>query len=134
MNINRKNFATRLATIAAGAVLAFGATSAAAATDGFKVSVDVNYADLDLDTKAGAKALYARLETASRNVCGLGSNRDKATLKQLQDARQCYREALKHAVESVGDDALAMLPANTRRSYDRVTANVRSAGSIDSGA
>jgi UrcA family protein len=58
-------------------------------------SATVRYADLNLNTRAGVQALYARLRTASRSVCGVGERR---ALVETIAAKTCYREVLANAV------------------------------------
>ena len=117
-----KTVITAIATVVAGATLALGAPSAMAATSVERVATQVNFADLDLDTTAGAKALYQRIDTASRNVCGVGDNLDKGSLKEQRQAKACYQQALKKALEAVGEDSLAQLPASQRREIERLIA------------
>ena len=65
----------------------------------------VNYADLRLDTREGAKALYARLEAAAHIVCrayeGPALPRDRVD--------QCVDYSLRRAVAGIGAPRLAML-------------------------
>jgi len=80
--------------------LSHAATSAA---------VTVRYADLNLATTAGNDALYARLVSAARQVCGeAGSIRD---LGQLAAIQACQREAVANAVHSVHSTQLAAVYA-----------------------
>ena len=74
-------------------------------------AVTVRYADLNLGTAAGNNALYARLVSAARKVCGeAGSIRD---LGQLAATQACQREAIANAVHSVHSTQLAAV--NARR-------------------
>lgn len=118
MNTNRTILRTALVVMAAGSLMALGGNALASAAD----SVRVNFADLDLETTAGAKALYERIETASRNVCGIGSRIDSGTLKEQRDAKRCFRQSMKEALQAVGHDALARLPADERSAASRVIA------------
>jgi len=52
------------------AVLVLGAASAHAQSDNSDRQVVVNYADLNVASQDGAKALYARVNFASAEVCG----------------------------------------------------------------
>ena len=70
------------------------------------VSITVSYEDLNVDTDAGVKALYRRLQRAAVTVC---NSRQEATLGSrlhATDSRRCYAEALTSAVENIGNDAL----------------------------
>jgi UrcA family protein len=60
-------------------------------------SITVQYADLDLDHKAGIVALYARLDGAARQVCG----DRQADLRAKQAYRTCVHKALSAAVERI---------------------------------
>jgi UrcA family protein len=64
-------------------------------------SVKVTFADLDLTKQEGAKALYRRLQQASKQACDVRGLKVEGTLKRISEARQCYREALTGAVEKV---------------------------------
>ena len=68
--------------------------------------VNVSFADLNIDNAAGAKILYARLQRASQEVCGIGSNVDVRSLTETRKARACYDKALSAAVEKIDSDAL----------------------------
>ncbi len=121
-NSKGKTVITAIATLIAGATLTLAAPGAMGATTVERVVTQVNFADLDLDTAAGAKALYQRIDTASRNVCGVGDNLDKGSLKEQRHAKTCYQQALKNALEAVGEDSLAQLPARQRREIARLIA------------
>jgi UrcA family protein len=58
----------------------------------------VRYADLDLSKSTDAKALYGRLERASKAVCRSLETRE---VKRMQLHQACYEEALSNAVASV---------------------------------
>jgi UrcA family protein len=82
----------RKTLLAALVVLAVPGT-AAAATPGIQtVSVDVNYADLNLQGAAGAETLSRRLEAAVNAVCARPSiSRDLKGMKAWQDCRDAAR-------------------------------------------
>lgn len=69
-------------------------------------AVKVSYADLNIENAAGAKILYARLQRASQEVCGIGSHTVVRSLTETRKARACYEEALATAVERVDSDTL----------------------------
>ena len=62
-------------------------------------SVTVHYSDLNLDTEAGATALYGRLVGAARNVCG--DEVSVIDINQLRDIEQCRKQTLAEAVYDV---------------------------------
>jgi len=64
-------------------------------------SVKVSFADLNLEKQEGAKALYRRLQHASKQVCGVRGLRQPGNLKSIGKTRQCYREVLTGAVEKI---------------------------------
>ena len=89
--------------------LSHAATPAAGAA-----AVTVRYADLNLGTAAGNSALYARLVSAARQVCGeTGDIRD---LGRLAATQACRREAIANAVHSVHSTQLAAVYAKRQGS------------------
>ena len=101
----RSIVATALVTltgIAATAVLlGLGVTPAwSAAPDAH--SVTVSFRDLDLSTQAGAKALYGRIQSAARKVCG----NPGADVIEQSIWRSCYRNAVSDAVGKVNSPLL----------------------------
>ncbi len=58
----------------------------------------MRYADLNLGTAAGNDALYARLVSAARKVCG--ETGDIRELGQLAATQACQREAIANAVRA----------------------------------
>jgi UrcA family protein len=71
--------------------------------------VVVQYADLNLTTVAGAKALYARLSAAAERACG--DTPRSPTLKERQHYKSCYESTLNRAVEKVGSQQVHTLHA-----------------------
>ena len=61
-------------------------------------TVTVKYADLNLDTQAGAAALYNRIRYAAVQVCG---NADPARLDQVAAARPCVQRAIAASVNTI---------------------------------
>ena len=84
---------------------------AAAPTQFGNVSVKVSYADLDIDSKAGAKVLYTRLRRASEEVCGIQSHVINGSLAATSKARTCFRKTLEASVEKIDSDALSEIHA-----------------------
>jgi UrcA family protein len=59
-------------------------------------SITVQFADLDLDRKAGVAMLYARLDGAARRVCD-----QQAGLRAKQANRVCVNKALSAAIARI---------------------------------
>lgn len=66
--------------------------------------VVVSYADLNLDTDAGALALYRRISNAARRVCADHGSRD---VQQMRAVRACREQAITRAISDVGNEKLA---------------------------
>ncbi len=99
-----KLFKSLLVTIV---VVALGAPAIASASDKNElkgVSVKVSYADLNLKKKAGAQALYHRLQQASKQACDFHGFRNAGSVKRMTVTRRCYREALSAAVEQIDNE------------------------------
>ena len=96
-------------TALSACVVMVPALSHAATSAAEPAAVIVRYADLNLGTAAGNDALYARLVSAARKVCGEAGNiRD---LGQLAATQACQREAIANAVHSVHSTQLAAVYA-----------------------
>ena len=63
--------------------------------------VVVQYADLDLDSPEGAKALYARLSAAAGRACGNEPSARELTARTQFEA--CYERTLEKAIRKVGN-------------------------------
>jgi UrcA family protein len=72
-------------------------------------SVKVSYSDLNITNEAGAKLLYARLQRASQEVCGVGSHNIVRSLTETKKARACYEKALSAAVEKLDSELLTVI-------------------------
>ena len=72
-------------------------------------AVKVSYSDLNIANEAGAKLLYARLQRASQEVCGVGSHNIVRSLTETKKARSCYEKALSAAVEKIDSDVLTVV-------------------------
>lgn len=95
--------------VAAATLIAFGlplSASAAAPSQFEKVSVKVAYSDLNIESYSGAKALYARLQRASRKACNFRPSSRVLSVGEATDARRCYSSTLEAAVKKVGSDTL----------------------------
>ncbi len=92
-------------------IVALGAPVIASADTGSELkgtAVKVSYADLNLEKQEGAKALYRRLQQASRRACGRGLNA-KDRMKYLRDVQQCYREALSATVQKLDSELVTQI-------------------------
>jgi UrcA family protein len=89
--------------LAAIVIVALGAPAYATAdaSDLKGKSVKVSYADLNLEKYEGAKALYRRLQQASKQACELRSFREEGSLRVNSERLECYRNTLSEAVAEV---------------------------------
>ena len=81
--------------------------SGAAPSQGETDRVKVRFADLDIESKAGARVLYGRLKQASRQACNLKSYTQDRSLVYREAAKDCYEGALEKAVSKIDSKALA---------------------------
>jgi UrcA family protein len=83
-----------------------GTITLPAAADGRLVeeSLEVRYADLDLDKQVGVASLYARLRDAAEQVCNLGAGPQALFLSSSE--RGCVTAALEDAIAKVDRPAL----------------------------
>ena len=116
MPTNTRQTRTLATMIAVLATAGFASTAQAgdAADSGARYSdVVVHYSDLDLNSGAGNKALYARLSSAAERACGKEPNmRD---LKRHAQYRACYQERLNGAVDKIGTRELQALHESRAR-------------------
>lgn len=80
--------------------------SGAAPSQGERGSVKVKFADLNIESKAGARVLYARLQQASEQACNLNSYTQERSLVHIAVAKDCYEGALEKAVGKIDSKAL----------------------------
>ena len=108
----------KIASRGAAALLALAASfgalpSASAATpDDSVAAITVRYADLNLWTEAGSKALYQRIAYAAKQVCPADDMRD---LSRLVVARACQQAAIERAVRLVNNPQFAATYAAATR-------------------
>ena len=76
----------------------------------FKFSV--TYADLDIESEAGARVLYTRLKRAAETACDVRSWREVGSLRRVSQTKQCYDAALNTAVERIDSDELTRIHAS----------------------
>jgi UrcA family protein len=72
-----------------------------------RTQVVVDYADLDLDSVAGNKTLYARLSQAAERACG--PEPQGYNLRAQSKYRHCHEAALTKAVDRIGSPELQAL-------------------------
>ena len=72
-------------------------------------SITVSYADLDVDSEAGARTLYTRLRSAAERVCGVGSHLKLGSLAATIEAKDCYTESLDRAVAEIDNEQLTRI-------------------------
>jgi len=109
--------ATRRILVLAAACLLSGAALAAPAPH----TLTVRYADLKLDTPAGARALYARLQGAARFVCG----EEGTTLFAQRLYAQCYQRAISEAAQTVNSPRLTALVERAKKVTPPIAALLR---------
>jgi UrcA family protein len=97
-------------TLLIGCLAASAHATTTTATETVRQAV-VSYADLDLDTQAGAKTLQARIKFAARRVCGVYDGGVIAIEFRAQRYR-CAEQATARAVADV--DARTIVVANVR--------------------
>lgn len=73
------------------------------------VSVKVSYADLNLEKRDGAKALYRRLQQASRQACDHRGLKTAGSLRRAIKTRQCYHNTLSEAVVDLDNELVTEL-------------------------
>jgi UrcA family protein len=100
------------APIKIAAALAACLAVAAVANAESAPAVRVSYADLNLSTPQGSRALYARIESAANEVCRAEDIRD---LQAMAARRSCRADAIEQAVRAVGSPTLAALYAGEVR-------------------
>jgi UrcA family protein len=110
-NTQKTRMLATMIALAATAGVASTAQAADAAKPGPRYdSVVVKYSDLDLNSTAGNKALFARLSAAAASACGNAPNaRD---LQRQAQFRACYDSALNRAIDKVGSRELQALHAS----------------------
>ena len=103
--------AAAFVAIAVGIPASFAQTSI---KDGEIPSVTVRYADLNLATEEGSRALYARLVNAARQVCPYSGDTALA-LRQNRDAERCITDSVQRAVKSIKHPKFAEVAASRMR-------------------
>jgi len=102
--------ALSLASLTATAALAIPLSQAADAP-----TITVKYAGLNLETAAGAHALYSRLRSAASSVCSLS---DKVDPMYRRGWEQCFEMTLATSVRSVNRPQLTLAYAEDHSPSD----------------
>jgi len=110
MRIANKTSTNSVASIVVSALIIVGgiatvATARAADAEPRRTMV-ISFADLNVDTEAGAKVLYARLEKAAQAVC---SSLESHDLPVRAKWLRCYDAALSSAIAQVNKIAVTQL-------------------------
>lgn len=63
--------------------------------------VTVNYADLNLSSPEGQEALYNRIASAARQVCGPTDYRRAGGISYAKSNRQCFADSLSRAMSEI---------------------------------
>jgi UrcA family protein len=96
-----KNIA--LAAVAGICVTSFAISAHADQSEAPVPTRTVHYADLNLDTQAGAEKLYQRIRSAADQVCG---NTDPNRLTESEAAKTCVNKAVTVSVRAVNNPRL----------------------------
>lgn len=73
------------------------------------VSASVSYADLDLSTESGARAMLERVKLAARDMCGTQPIHSPLTPRAPTQFRDCVAEAVDSAVTGLGSPLVLAL-------------------------
>ena len=95
--------ASMLAAVAALAMV--GPASAQSDDADGPLSVTVRYRDLNLASEAGAKAMFARIESAARRVCGEAP--DLRDLGRVAVYDHCRSDTVARTVRTLGEPLVA---------------------------
>jgi len=91
----------------AGVAVVVSAAPAVAQTDDRASAIHVSYADLDINTTAGARTLMTRIDQAADRACG--ERPDIRQLKQRSDFERCRKAAVTGAVAAVDSPRLTAM-------------------------
>ncbi len=98
--------------IVALVVVGLGASASAVTASPSQLSVrsvQVSFADLNINSDEGAQALYRRLKNASEKACSISNSGATKPVAALRDAKMCYASALSNAVTKIDSDALSRI-------------------------
>lgn len=60
----------------------------------------VDYSGIDVESRAGAKLVLSRIQSAAEKVCGVRNG--MKSLEEIRMERRCVDDAVEKAIESVG--------------------------------
>ena len=113
--LQSRMFATMIAVLATAGTASMAQAGDTAKPGARYDDVVVQYADLDLNSAAGNKVLYARLSAAAERACG--NEPSARDLKRHAQYRACFDTTLNRAVDKIGTRELqALHTSKTRRS------------------
>jgi UrcA family protein len=82
----------------AAALTGYSASAGAIASAAKVRTITIRYPELDVAKPQGVEALYTRIEGAARRVCRADSS---ARLRDRANRRNCYQDAIAHAVKQI---------------------------------
>jgi len=91
-----------VATTALFTIVGVAAVPTPAAAQEQVATATIEFADLNLASEEGQKALEGRIQRSARRVCGMDEVRT-GTIMQSRAATQCYRQALRSARARVAE-------------------------------
>ena len=91
------------------ATIVFVALGAPAVASVGGESINVSYADLNLEDEDGALSLYRRLKQASKQACDYRGLNIARSVDRITETRQCYQSALSAAVEQIDNEMVTKL-------------------------
>jgi UrcA family protein len=91
------------AAVAAVSLASMAQMAQAADAGNDRAALTVHYSDLNLDTPAGAAALYQRIRHAAEQVCGKADSR---RLDEMVVTQDCMDKAIASSVSAVGNAQL----------------------------
>jgi UrcA family protein len=107
MHITTNNPRKSIVSIIATTLVVFAAASSAlAAEPSDRLTKKVTYGDLNLESPEGAKALYARLRFAAREVCSPLEGRE---LSHGSAWKVCVNDAMESAVAKINKPLVSAL-------------------------
>ncbi len=101
----KANVVKAASAVVLGASLMMSAIAAPPGNDGDLV-VRVYYGDLNIESAAGAKVLYGRIQKAIGQACGLDEADTMRTISHRIDAQACYEKELGEALSKIDSAAL----------------------------
>ena len=111
-----RNTLATLAALASLAAIGYIALAQSAGAQGptidpDRVSVMVSYADLNLESAAGAATMLRRVDHAAQTICG---PEPSDRLQGMKQYRGCVREIVDSAVSRLGSPTVTALNAGVR--------------------